>query len=29
MVEMVGLCQVIWLVMIEYAKDHILVVDTS
>jgi hypothetical protein len=28
MVEMVGFCQVKWLVMLEYAKDRILGVDT-
>jgi hypothetical protein len=29
MVEMVGFCQVMWLVMLESAKDQILGVDTS
>jgi hypothetical protein len=29
MVEMVGFCQVMWLVMLESAKDRILGVDTS
>jgi hypothetical protein len=28
MVEMVGICQVMWLVMLESAKDRILGVDT-
>jgi hypothetical protein len=28
MVEMVGIHQVMWLVMLEYAKDQILGVDT-
>jgi hypothetical protein len=29
MVEMVGFCQVMWLVMLEYAMDRILGVDTQ
>jgi hypothetical protein len=28
MVEMIGFCQVIWFVMLEYAKDRIVEVDT-
>jgi hypothetical protein len=28
MVETVGFCQVLWLVMLEYAKDRVLGVDT-
>jgi hypothetical protein len=28
MVEMVGICQLIWFVMLEFAKDRVLGVDT-
>jgi hypothetical protein len=28
MVEMVGFCQVMWIVTLEYAKDPVLGVDT-
>jgi hypothetical protein len=28
MVEMVGICQVVWIVMLESAKDRILGVDS-
>jgi hypothetical protein len=28
MVEMVGICQVMWIVMLESAKDRVLGVDT-